>query len=51
MIVFGGTDADAQTDGHQVALTPGEDAVVTITVTAPNGTDTEVYTVTITHAS
>ena len=51
LIVFGGTDADAQTDGHQVALTPGEDAVVTITVTAPNGTDTEVYTVTITHAS
>ena len=46
-IVFGGTDSD----GHQVALTPGEDAVVTITVTAPNGTDTEVYTVTITHAS
>ena len=46
-IVFGGTDSD----GHQVVLTPGEDAVVTITVTAPNGTDTEVYTVTITHAS
>ena len=46
-IVFSGSDAD----GHQVALTPGEDAVVTITVTAPNGTDTEVYTVTITHAS
>ena len=51
LIVFGGTDSDDQTDGHQVALTPGEDAVVTITVTAPNGTDTEVYTVTITHAS
>ena len=49
--VFSGTDSDDQTDGHQVALTPGEDAVVTITVTAPNGTDTEVYTVTITHAS
>ena len=46
-IVFSGSDAD----GHQVALTPGEDTVVTITVTAPNGTDTEVYTVTITHAS
>ena len=49
-IVFGGTDSDDQTDGHQTTLTPGTDTEITITVTAPNGTDTEVYTVTITHA-
>ena len=50
-VVFSGTDADDQTHGHQATLAPGEDTAVTITVTAPNGTDTEVYTVRITHAS
>ena len=50
-VVFSGTDADDQTYGHQATLAPGEDTAVTITVTAPNGTDTEVYTVRITHAS
>lgn len=42
-------DADGVTDGYQVNLAEGEN-VITITVTAPNGTDTYAYTVTITRA-
>ncbi len=43
-------DFDGGTDGYQVNLATGEN-VITITVTAPNGTDTYAYTVTITRAS
>ena len=32
---------------QRVTLTAGQDNVVTITVTAPNGSDTETYTLTI----
>ena len=42
-------DADANTAGHQVNLAVGEN-VITITVTAPDGVNTETYTVTITRA-
>ena len=37
-------------DGHQVSLTPGTDTTLTITVTAPNGVDTETYTIEITES-
>ncbi len=42
------TDADMK-EGYQVSLAEGEN-VITITVTAPNGTDTYAYTVTVTRA-
>ncbi len=50
-VAFSTTDADADADGHQVSLTPGTDSELTITVTAPNGTYTETYTLRITHDS
>ena len=43
------TDADPATDGHQVNLETGAN-VITITVTAPNGSDTRSYTVTVNRA-
>ena len=43
-------DADPATDGHQVNLAVGAN-VITITVTAPNGSDTRIYTVTVNRAS
>ena len=42
-------DADATTDGHQVALAVG-DTTVSVTVTAADGTTTQTYTVTVTRA-
>ena len=42
-------DADSVTEGYQVNLAEGKN-VITVTVTAPNGTDTYAYTVTITRA-
>ena len=42
-------DADADTAGHQVALTPGRDTVITVAVTAEDGSD-KTYTVTVTRA-
>ena len=43
-------DADAEVDGHQVDLSGGKN-VVTVAVTAGDGTTTKTYTVTITRAS
>ena len=42
-------DADSAADGHQINLETG-DNTITVTVTAPNGADTETYTVTVTRA-
>ena len=42
-------DGDS-TNGYQIALPAGEEKVLTITVTAPNGSDVEVYTVRLRHA-
>ena len=42
-------DADAATDGHQVALAVG-DTAVSVTVTAEDGTTTQTYTVTVARA-
>ena len=42
-------DADAATDGHQVALGVG-DTTVSVTVTAEDGTTTQTYAVTVTRA-
>ena len=44
------SDADTTEDGYQVSLAEGKN-VVTITVTAPNGTDTYAYEVAVTRAS
>ena len=41
------TDASEMDDGHQVALTSGEN-VITVTVTAEDGVTTRTYTVTVT---
>ena len=43
-------DADPTTDGHQVDLSTGAN-VTTITVTAPNGSDTRTHTVTVNRAN
>ena len=43
------TDADLGADGHQVDLEVG-DNVITVTVTAENGSTTQTYTVTVTRA-
>ena len=45
-VAYSGTDADTGTDGHQVALSPGQNAV-TVTVTAQDGNTTKTYTVSI----
>ena len=42
-------DADPDTDGHQVALAEGDNAI-TVTVTAADGVTTRSYTVTVTRA-
>ena len=46
-VAIDAADADAA-NGHQVSLNPNGPTTVTVTVTAPNGTDTEIYTVTVT---
>ncbi len=43
-------DADSQTDGHQIDLSVGENAI-TIVVTAPDGVSTATYSVTVTRAA
>ena len=43
-------DADTGTNGHQIALGAG-DTVITVTVTASNGTTTKEYTITVTRAA
>ncbi len=45
-IAYGGTDADSDTDGHQVALNEGRNTV-SVTVTAENGSTRKTYTVTV----
>ena len=45
-VVFSGTDADATTPGHQVALSAGAN-VVTVTVTATDTVTTKTYTVSV----
>ena len=45
-VVFSGTDADANTAGHQVALSAGANEV-TITVTAADSVTTKTYTVSV----
>ncbi len=45
-VTFNGTDADDQTAGHQVDLAPGPN-VVTVTVTAQDGTSSSPYFITI----
>ena len=47
-VEFSVADADTSTEGHQVSLTQNGTTTVNITVTAPNGTDTETYSITIT---
>ena len=49
-VEFSMDDADDVADGHQVSLTPGIDTTLTIAVTAPNGVDTETYTIEITES-
>ena len=49
-VAYSGTDADSVTDGHQVDLSEGRN-VVTVTVTAADGTKTKVYTVSINRGS
>ena len=45
-------DADPATDGHQIALSEGDITLtLTLTVTAPDGTTTQLYTVTVTRAA
>ena len=41
------TDSDTTTDGDQVSLNASGDTEITVTVTAPNGDDTEIYTITV----
>ena len=50
-VSYSGTDADANTDGHQVNLTAGGDTEITVTVVAADGVTTQSYTVTITRAA
>ena len=40
------TDADPNTDGHQITLSPGPNTI-TVTVTAEDGVTTDTYTVTV----
>ena len=44
------TDADANTEGHQVALSPGPNTI-TVTVTAEDAVTTDTYTVTVDRAA
>ena len=48
-VAYSADDADTDTDGHQVDLAVGENAVI-VTVTAQDGTTTKEYTLTISRA-
>ena len=45
-VAYSGTDADSGTDGHQLALSAGRNAI-TVTVTAEDGNTTAEYTVSV----
>ncbi len=45
-VAYSGTDANSGADGHQLALSAGRNAI-RVTVTAEDGTTTEVYTVSV----